>query len=278
MSFGVAPPEVLDDRRISRDARWLYVLLDSYCDKNKRFCDPSQETLAQRLGCSTRSLRTFLRELESSGHVRIKRTWKSNKSFNQYLLRPATDFRSKTSDVVSDSGSTLPVQTKQTSDRKQTAGESGSILPVTPEADCRLRLPVKAPNEGHPPAPPKGGTTTIEGKQQQLITEDEPKPRLRRRKPVPFVPPTLDEMRAYATERGRPDLAEACHAHHQTRGWLLPGNREMKDWKGAFVTWQIKDVKFNGPPQVSPDRQRQLDEERRAALDEERRANAWRQQ
>ena len=52
----------------------------------------------------------------------------------------------------------------------------------------------------------------------------------------------------------------------------------MKDWKGAFVTWQIKDVKFNGPPQVSPDRQRQLDEERRAALDEERRANAWRQQ
>ena len=52
-----------------------------------------------------------------------------------------------------------------------------------------------------------------------------------------FVPPTIDEVRAYCQERGNDVFPEAFMAHYESVGWKV-GNKPMKDWRAAVRTWE----------------------------------------
>ena len=52
-----------------------------------------------------------------------------------------------------------------------------------------------------------------------------------------FVPPTVDEVRAYCKERGNKVDAERFVAFYGSKGWKV-GNQPMKDWKQAVITWE----------------------------------------
>ena len=63
----------------------------------------------------------------------------------------------------------------------------------------------------------------------------------------PFVPPTRDELAAYAAEIGfagfNPDL---FLAKQETVGWVVGKARTpMVSWKGAVRTWQIKQAEID---------------------------------
>jgi len=66
-----------------------------------------------------------------------------------------------------------------------------------------------------------------------------------------FTPPTLDEVRTYATELGIPDEAEAFYDRNQTVGWKS-GKNPMKDWKSALRTWKRNQEKWNPPIPTDP--------------------------
>lgn len=51
-----------------------------------------------------------------------------------------------------------------------------------------------------------------------------------------FVPPTLDQVKAYAKEQGYDMDCEAWMAHYQSNGWKV-GKNPMKLWEGAVTTW-----------------------------------------
>lgn len=58
---------------LSRDARFLLIILKSFTnDKNKEVF-PSRDFLAKILGCSNRSLTRYIKELESFGYITVKR-------------------------------------------------------------------------------------------------------------------------------------------------------------------------------------------------------------
>lgn len=52
-----------------------------------------------------------------------------------------------------------------------------------------------------------------------------------------FVPPTVEEVKAYIREKGYQVDAEKFVAYYESKGWLV-GKSPMKSWKAALVTWK----------------------------------------
>ena len=82
--FTQLPNYVLKDKRLSFGARLTYAVLLSYAWQEDS-CFPGQERMAQDLGTSDRSVRTFLNELKENGYI----DWKQqglNKPNIYYVL------------------------------------------------------------------------------------------------------------------------------------------------------------------------------------------------
>lgn len=61
-----------------------------------------------------------------------------------------------------------------------------------------------------------------------------------------FVPPTLEEVRAYCQERKNGIDPAYFVDYYTARGWKYNGGQAMKDWKSAIRTWEKMD-KDKGP-------------------------------
>ena len=56
----------------------------------------------------------------------------------------------------------------------------------------------------------------------------------------PFIPPTVEEVGAYCTERGNNVDPQAFIDFYESKGWMI-GKNKMKDWKAAVRTWEQSD-------------------------------------
>ncbi|MCB0055326.1 MAG: helix-turn-helix domain-containing protein, partial [Caldilinea sp.] len=70
--FTQVPNVILKSTDLSVGAKLAYAMLLSYAWQND-FCFPGQETLAEDMGVSKRSVISFIKELSVSGHVSVKR-------------------------------------------------------------------------------------------------------------------------------------------------------------------------------------------------------------
>jgi len=61
-----------------------------------------------------------------------------------------------------------------------------------------------------------------------------------------FVPPTVDEVRAYCQERNNKVDPERFVDFYESKGWMI-GKNKMKDWKSAVRTWEKKDNQEQKP-------------------------------
>lgn len=52
-----------------------------------------------------------------------------------------------------------------------------------------------------------------------------------------FVKPTIEEIRAYCSERNNTVDAESFYDFYESKGWVV-GKSPMKDWKSAVRTWE----------------------------------------
>lgn len=52
-----------------------------------------------------------------------------------------------------------------------------------------------------------------------------------------FSPPTLEEVKAYCSDRGNHVDAERWFDYYTSNGWKV-GKNQMKDWKAAVRTWE----------------------------------------
>ena len=52
-----------------------------------------------------------------------------------------------------------------------------------------------------------------------------------------FIPPTLEEIRAYCEERRNLVDVERFYDFYQSKGWMV-GKNKMKDWKASIRTWE----------------------------------------
>ncbi len=73
-----------------------------------------------------------------------------------------------------------------------------------------------------------------------------------------FIPPSVDEVRAYCSERNNKVDAQSFVDFYESKGWFV-GKNKMKDWKAAVRTWErsnnttskITKNSFNSIPQRS---------------------------
>src|SRR2546421_12121363 len=70
--FTQVPNHVLVSNRLSPGAKLTYAMLLKYAWQNDR-CFPGQQRLANDMGVTDRSVRTYLQELEAQKFVAIKR-------------------------------------------------------------------------------------------------------------------------------------------------------------------------------------------------------------
>ena len=70
-------------------------------------------------------------------------------------------------------------------------------------------------------------------KRDRDISADEPQ------KKSHFIPPSIEEVAKYCSERGNRVDAEAFVAFYESKGWMIGKNR-MKNWKSAVITWERK--------------------------------------
>jgi hypothetical protein len=82
--FTQVPNYVLTDTRLSFGARLTYAILLSYA-WNKGSCFPGQKRVAEDLGVSDRTVRTYLHELEELGLISWKQQGPSKP--NLYTIR-----------------------------------------------------------------------------------------------------------------------------------------------------------------------------------------------
>ena len=69
--FTQVPNALLRHKAISPGAKLVYTMLLSYAWQND-FCFPGQETLAKDMGVTSRSVRTYLKELEAKKFLTIQ--------------------------------------------------------------------------------------------------------------------------------------------------------------------------------------------------------------
>lgn len=55
-----------------------------------------------------------------------------------------------------------------------------------------------------------------------------------------FIPPTVEDVRRYCTEKGYTVDAQGFVDYYKSNGWKV-GRNPMKDWKAAVRTWHRKD-------------------------------------
>lgn len=70
-----------------------------------------------------------------------------------------------------------------------------------------------------------------------------------KKKPKVFIPPDVSEVATYCAARGNKIDAETFCAHYDSCGWVVgQGNKKMKNWKAAVITWE-KNHNDNGSGQ-----------------------------
>ena len=61
-----------------------------------------------------------------------------------------------------------------------------------------------------------------------------------------FVPPTVDEVRAYCQDRQNGVDPQRFVDYYSSNGWMV-GKNKMKDWKAAVRTWEQKEKQYARP-------------------------------
>ena len=74
------------------------------------------------------------------------------------------------------------------------------------------------------------------------IEKDKEKENKKKDSPKRFVPPSVDEVQAYCTERRNGIDAQAFIDFYASKGWMV-GKTKMTDWKAAVRTWESRKKK-----------------------------------
>jgi hypothetical protein len=76
------------------------------------------------------------------------------------------------------------------------------------------------------------------------------KPKVKR-----FVPPTIEEIKAYCQDRNNSVDPERFFHHYQANGWVQGKGKPVKNWKSCIITWEKNNISTdNGKPKQMKDR------------------------
>lgn len=84
--------------------------------------------------------------------------------------------------------------------------------------------------------------TNNKNKKNNKNIEGVPPPSPQRKKKR-FTPPSLDEVKTYATTRGRTDLLKSFFDYYDAGDWKDKDGKAVKNWKQKFISWENRTPK-----------------------------------
>lgn len=109
---------------------------------------------------------------------------------------------------------------------KQTKQAVNEYVTVNEKEKEYLRTPKEKSDEGRETFP--------------LIAEESSLNESAGKKRKEFIPPTLEDVTAYAEERGRVDLAKKFFDYFEAGNWHDSEGKPVKVWKQKFITWETQ--------------------------------------
>lgn len=133
---------------------------------------------------------------------------------------------------------------EETCERNQRNGRNGGRPKKPSDAEENPKNPVgffaSENRKQNPTQPKKADTDTDTDIYKENSIKENSKPKQK------FVPPTVDEVKAYAAEMGYVDFnAIKFHAHYESNGWMVNKNK-MKNWKASVRYWANNDYGNGG--------------------------------
>jgi len=181
---------------------------------------PSQETIATELALRPDSIRKIVKRLERAGWLAVE--WPNGPGRGEKHCKRYTVICPKKTQTA------VPLLSTE---------NPASHAEKTQPAVCAIK-------EEH----------LQEHIQEEARTGAVPLAPVRKPKRPAFIPPTVDEVAAYAESRGDPDFpAQRFVDYYSERSWHYQGGKTpMKDWRAAVRTWISRDnaerVKRGEPP------------------------------
>lgn len=80
-----------------------------------------------------------------------------------------------------------------------------------------------------------GSTTDSTTDGQQTDTNNKNKKNNKKKR---FIPPSLEEVKAYATTRNRTDLVKSFFDYYDAGSWCDKEGKPVKNWKQKFISWE----------------------------------------
>lgn len=154
-SWGRVSARVMQNPRLSMQAKAVYGLLASYADDGNRECHPRQSTMAEQMDCSVDTLQRHIRALEDAGLVEVVARFRPDggRMNNDYVLLDDLGTHAAPVRDGSRTGAATPplmdaVATTRPEQHDQTT-RPDNIPPKPPDADVPLLALVAEPE---PPA------------------------------------------------------------------------------------------------------------------------------
>ena len=179
--------------------------------------------------CNRKNLAAKFQRLVDAGVLKHK-TIKQGGTFSVYSFGPAY------SGLVATDG--VPTLDKG-------VPKSGNPIPKSGNpVGCKQETPL--PENSPPKINLLNNQSTKNNKESKENVPDKPVQRSSK-----FVLPSLDEVKAYCSERGKGVDPEQWYDHYQSNGWMV-GKTHMKDWKAAVRTWEHRILPSKVPSNGNP--------------------------
>ena len=191
----------------------LYFHLNMRADDDGFVNNPKK--IQRMIGASDDDLRLLLAKrfiLGFENGIVVIKHWRMHNLLRKDRYNPTQYVEEKASLMLNDNGS-------------YTEKTEVECLPTTPSTDSSTTW---QPNGNQMATQYSIGKDSID---KDSIVEDKETKRKR------FVPPTLEEVKAYCTERNNGVDAERFIDYYTSNGWQV-GKNKMKDWKAAVRTWE----------------------------------------
>jgi len=193
----------VDLAKLGTYSRLLFIGLWCLADREGRLEDCPQKIKAQVFPYDSVDGDMFLAELYNAGF--IVRYSVSDREFIQI-----TNFKKHQRTHPKEPESNIP------------CADSEGAVKKNGEKCFSGMLPVESGGKGR-----EGKGRSTDGKESRVPDN----------RPSAFVRPTLDELKAYCSERNSKVDPERFFNYYESNGWMV-GRNKMKNWKAAVRTWE----------------------------------------
>lgn len=211
--FTILPNSFIRDRRLSPQAVGVGAILGSLPAN----WSLSKEGLKAISGINRTRIDSAFKELESAGYLHVGNTLHGEKghfsgkeyTFNAFAHAPTAE----------------NLQTVPVAEKPQTEKPQAENLQLQ-NKDTQIK---DLHNKDYTPQPPEGACT---------VKAEVLKSGKKTRKQNAFVPPALEEVQAYVTEKGYTTDPQYFFDYYNAQDWKDACGNQVKNWKGKLVTWE----------------------------------------